>query len=559
MPGSIKNGGIWRSATGLYIKVGGTWRTVTSAYVKVGGQWKQWFASKIQDAFNRTSTAAGLGTADSGQAWNATSGNWRINGSNQAQSDDSASNYPIVSANLGNTDVKVQADVSGGVGPAFWVSSAGSWWAAVPRYTTVTTNSTSIVCDQNLASCNGSGCSPSGSCCSGVSESSSSNCNGGYVQCSNSSCSDYPNRCAGPFSSTSGGGQTCNAGCSSNQSGCPAGSCSCSSSTSGGTQSCTGGKTDVFQGSNCSSLGGNCGSGPFTETVNSSYCGGNACYGSDFMTALTAPGCGLPVDNGSYQCSGGQVYGSFNGQPFGCYTYSSGGTQYQVNDGGTCSTLGSGWSQVGCSNCAGMGPCGTGGFVCCSKSGTAGYTYVGPGTYVTNYCKGTGEVPFSYTNYYCYTALVGSPSVTTYNYCTGYTQNPVVTTYYAYTSSTTTITRSCYTGTRTISNPITNYKTELVLLSSVSGSVVSSASSTISDNTSGFTTVGSVYVQTGGNAISAYAYSSANLGGSQLGATLTHTASNPTKGTSVGIIKTPSTGSQGSTADNFLATIQEHK
>ena len=277
------------------------------------------------------------------------------------------------------------------------------------------------------------------------------------------------------------------------------------------------------------------------------------------MTALTAPGCGLPVDNGSYQCSGGQVYGSFNGQPFGCYTYSSGGTQYQVNDGGTCSTLGSGWSQVGCSNCAGMGPCGTGGFVCCSKSGTAGYTYVGPGTYVTNYCKGTGEVPFSYTNYYCYTALVGSPSVTTYNYCTGYTQNPVVTTYYAYTSSTTTITRSCYTGTRTISNPITNYKTELVLLSSVSGSVVSSASSTISDNTSGFTTVGSVYVQTGGNAISAYAYSSANLGGSQLGATLTHTASNPTKGTSVGIIKTPSTGSQGSTADNFLATIQEHK
>lgn len=89
----------------------------------------------------------------------------------------------------------------------------------------------------------------------------------------------------------------------------------------------------------------------------------------------------------------------------------------------------------------------------------------------------------------------------------------------------------------------------------MSGTVVSAAATTISDNTSGYTSVGSVYVQTGGNAISAYAYSAANLGGSQLGSTLNHTASNPTKGTSVGILKAPSTGSQGSTADNFLATI----
>lgn len=559
MPGSIKNGGIWRSATGLYIKVGGTWRTVTSAYVKVGGQWKQWFASKIQDAFNRTSTAAGLGTADSGQAWNATSGNWRINGSNQAQSDDSASNYPIVSANLGNTDVKVQADVSGGVGPAFWVSSAGSWWAAVPRYTTYTTSSTSTVCDQSPNSCYSSGCNPGG-CCSGISESSSTTCNGGYVTCGNSSCSDYPNRCAGPFSSTSGGGQSCNGGCGSNTTGCPAGNCACSSSTSGGGQTCTGGKTDAYQNSNCASLGGACGSGPFSETATGSYCGGTSnCYGTDYMAALTAPGCGLPGDNGSYQCPSGQVYGSWNGQNFGCYTYSSGGTTYQVNDGGTCSSLGSGYTQVSCSNCTGMGPCGTGGFVCCRSSGTAGYTYVGPGTYVANWCKSSQTVTFTYTNYYCYTSYVGTPSTTTYNYCMSYTQNPVVTTYYAYTSFTTSITRTCFTSSRSVTTNTTNYKTELVLLSSVSGTVISSAASTISDNTSGFTTVGSVYVQTGGNAISAYAYSASNLGGSQLGPTLTHTASNPTRGTSVGIIKSPSSGSQGSTADNFLATIQEHK
>ncbi len=553
MPGSIKNNGVWRSATGLYIKVGGTWRTVTSGFVKVGGQWKQWFASKIQDAFNRASTSVGLGTADSGQAWNATSGNWRINGSNQAQSDDSASSYPVVSANLGNTDVKVQADVSGGVGPAFWVSAAGSWWAAVPRYTTYITQSQSQICDQGYAECQGSGCSPASNCCSGISTGTSTQCSG-YVTCSNSSCSDYPNRCSGPFTGTSGGGSTCSGGCSSNTTGCPSGNCSCSSQTVPGSQSCTGGKTDVFSSSSTCPNNG-CSSGPFTETVNSSYCGGSACYGSDYMTALTAPGCGLPTDNGSYQCGSGQVYGSFNGGPFGCYNYSSGGTYYTTNDGGSCFGLGGTVSQVSCSNCSGMGPCGTGGFVCCRVTESAGYTYAGSATYVSNWCKGTGEVPFTYTNYYCYTSLEGSPSYTQYNYCMSYVSQPITTFYYAYNSTTTVTTRSCYTSSRNVTNNITNYRSELVILSSVSGSVVSAAASTISDNTSGYTTVGSVYVQTGGNAISAYAYSASNLGGSQLGPTLTHNASNPTKGTSVGILKSPSSGSQGSTADNFLATI----
>jgi hypothetical protein len=125
-------------------------------------------------------------------------------------------------------------------------------------------------------------------------------------------------------------------------------------------------------------------------------------------------------------------------------------------------------------------------------------------------------------------------------------------TYYScYTSTRNATTYSCYTATRSE----TTYTSDLVLVSSVSGTVVVASTLNLAVNTSGFSAVGSVYVTTVGNAITASAYSGSNLTGSQVGSTLSYTATSPTKGTSVGIIKGPSTGSQGSTTDNFLATI----
>jgi hypothetical protein len=66
------------------------------------------------------------------------------------------------------------------------------------------------------------------------------------------------------------------------------------------------------------------------------------------------------------------------------------------------------------------------------------------------------------------------------------------------------------------------------------------------------TTVGSILISTSSNTITAQAYSSAGLN-SQVGSTLTYTPSSPTKGTKVGIIKTPSSANAGSTLDNFSA------
>ena len=634
MPASVKVSNSWKTATGLSVKVAGTWRTATSAFINVGGVWKQWFASRIQDTFTRASTASGLGTSTTGQVWTALRGNWRVGGSNNALSDDAASTYPIASINFGNSDVKTQTDTSGGVGVAFWITDSGSWWASYPRYTSVT----NTFCDQSQVT-NFSN-PPSGSCCSGVTTGSTSVCD--QTQVTNTNNPPSGSCCSGV--TTSGGGSTCTGTQVTNTSNPPSGSC-CSGVTTGGggtsnvcdqsqvtnqsnppSASCCSGVTTGGGGtsnvcdqssvscsnSSSSSCGGTCCSGvstggggqttvcdqgrvdtygfgcpagycagEFSETVNSSYCGGATCCRSTNYDALVnCGGCNLPQDSGSYQCGSGQTYGSFNGQPYGCYTYSDGTTEYQVNDGGSCSSMGSGWQQVGCSNCTGGGPCGQAGFVCCRRSsGAAGYTYVGAATYVASWCVNTVTTAFSYTQYFCYTSTRNVTAPTTYSCYTStrpvtnpttyscytstrpvtnpttyscYTSQVTQPTYYScYTATRSVATYSCYTGTRSV----TTYTSDLVLVSSVSGTVAVASALNLATNTSGFATVGSVYVTTAGSTVTSSAYSGSNLTGSQVGSTLSLTPSSPVRGTSVGIIKAPSTGSQGSTTDNFLTTI----
>lgn len=588
MPGQSKVNGAWRTVTGLSVKVGGQWKTATSGYIKVGGAWKQWFASKIQDAFNRVSTATGLGTADSGQVWGATRGNWRISGSNSAISDDAASNYPLASINLGNTDVKIQTDTTGGVGPAFWVTDSGSWWASYPRFTSVT----NTFCDQTqVTNFNNP---PSASCCSGITTGSQAVCD--QTQVTNQSNPPSSSCCSGV--TTSGGGTACTGNQVTNTSNPPSNQC-CSTVTQGGggtslvcdrgevpcsstnPSSCNGtccsnvnqggggqsnvcDQTPVSCGTDSTCQGKGCCSGPlasgggttnvcnagrvdtygfgcpqgscageFSETVNSSYCGGATYSSSDYMTVLLYGGCcSLPSENSYYTCPAGQTYGSFNGGNYGCY-----------------------------------------------RDSFSGWVRVSDGILVTTYSCSTQNIPFSYTQYYCYTSTTPVTSPTTYSCYTStrlvnnpityscYTStrsvnNPI--TYSCYTSQVTQPTfYSCYTATRnvptyscyTATRSVTTYTSDLVLVSSVSGQVAVASSLNLATNTSGFATVGSVYVTTAGSTITSSAYSGSNLTGSQVGSTLSLTPSSPVRGTSVGIIKGPSTGSQGSTTDNFLATI----
>jgi hypothetical protein len=127
MTAKVKVGGAWHSVTAAKVKVGGTWRNVSVAFVKVGGTWRQWIAAVITDAFNRANGA--LGNTDTGQAWSGLRGTWSVV-SNQANSADSASGYPLAAVALGAQDATTSASVSQGCGPAAWITDANNWWAS---------------------------------------------------------------------------------------------------------------------------------------------------------------------------------------------------------------------------------------------------------------------------------------------------------------------------------------------------------------------------------------------------------------------------------------------
>jgi hypothetical protein len=91
----------------------------------------------------------------------------------------------------------------------------------------------------------------------------------------------------------------------------------------------------------------------------------------------------------------------------------------------------------------------------------------------------------------------------------------------------------------------TSYNYYLRLLKSESGTV-----STVTGDVSLGAQAAAIVVQTSGDTITAKAYSDTAMT-TQIGTNLTYTATSPTKGPSVGIIKAPSDYNQGSTVDNF--------
>ena len=118
-------------------------------------------ASLITDNFNRV-TSGSLGLNPTGNLWNAIRGTWYATGT-QAQSDDSATNYSIATLQAYSQDVTASASVSGGTGVAFWVSDAGSWWAAVPYYNTYTYALPACSCGTYTQTNDPGSCNPNGS------------------------------------------------------------------------------------------------------------------------------------------------------------------------------------------------------------------------------------------------------------------------------------------------------------------------------------------------------------------------------------------------------------
>ena len=159
----------------------------------------QFLISIITDAWART-TSGGLGTSPIGNVWTNLSGVWTTNSNALATTATAASSYP-----LATTPFKVQSTmqattVSQGAGIAFWVTSAGNWWAVVETNTSGSVISgyycsssacSSAVCNGFTSSCNGYTCV----------------CTGGYVAASKYSsggCAGYSSVCGGTSSVCAG-------------------------------------------------------------------------------------------------------------------------------------------------------------------------------------------------------------------------------------------------------------------------------------------------------------------------------------------------------------------
>lgn len=107
------------------------------------------------DLFDRVNNAFSLG-ATGGSPWAQVRGTWGIN-NNKAISGDSPSTYPLATLTFTKEDVTISVDgVGPGVGSAFWVTDAGTWWGTtVDGVQQCQTCFNSAVCNQFFTCCNG--------------------------------------------------------------------------------------------------------------------------------------------------------------------------------------------------------------------------------------------------------------------------------------------------------------------------------------------------------------------------------------------------------------------
>lgn len=117
----------------------------------------------ITDNFTRANGS--LGTSTTGDVWSTLKGTWSIS-SNNATSSDSASTYPLAVVDVQSQDMIVSADITnGGVGVAFWVTDANSWWASSVEYNLI---NTAAVYGVTCCTCNGPSTTAAGGSTSGA-------------------------------------------------------------------------------------------------------------------------------------------------------------------------------------------------------------------------------------------------------------------------------------------------------------------------------------------------------------------------------------------------------
>jgi hypothetical protein len=307
------------------------------------------YMGPITDSFNR-SVAAGLNSTNTyfySSVVATDTSNWSTNGSTANNNTtvlnyytpinpgSVASSYPLQVIELtGKTNLTATVDIpSGGGGPgiAFWVSSAGSFWAAAPSYYTVSSSSTTCTGSQINTDSSGTGCGPCGVTGSPVY---SYGCSGANA---------YPN-CAHCASQTLSTGQCTGSG-GTNFTGCPAGTCNC---TLTNPITCDG---NVFESTTNTIGNGTCGavcscSAPYTKVICAGGGSGSTCpslstaIGGRCGDCLLNPAINLytwPVNTNvtRYDCTTSRCRDTYTWGTFGTYEY-CGPTVTQTGTSYTC-------------------------------------------------------------------------------------------------------------------------------------------------------------------------------------------------------------------------------
>ena len=214
----------------------------------------------VYDNFART-TVGSLGTATSGQVWNAIIGIWNANGS-AANTASTPSTYPMATINFRTQCTITCQSVTPGGGITFWEQNATNWWAVVIAVSN-SYNSGPATCVANSC-CTGSNTCVSNSCCTGSNTCVSNSCCTGSATSPNScSYTSYTTQTSSlclanggtPVSQTTGcdgssgicayTGVAANAACCGTTNTCVANSCCTGSNTCVANSCCTGSNTCV--------------------------------------------------------------------------------------------------------------------------------------------------------------------------------------------------------------------------------------------------------------------------------------------------------------------------
>ena len=102
--------------------------------------------TSLVDTFNRSTGALGI-SSDAASTWSVLKNNFTVD-TNMAYSTstaDSLATVPLASSTITNAQIDMYSD-QGGMGLAFWVTDANSYWSAYPYYTTTTNSSTVTNC-----------------------------------------------------------------------------------------------------------------------------------------------------------------------------------------------------------------------------------------------------------------------------------------------------------------------------------------------------------------------------------------------------------------------------